>query len=202
MRAWSIAVFLFSSKSFFAKHGLEANAEGQSAALTGISEVGTFTLLSIEDVNSVLLTEVNAEYGTQRLLSKESHDLWTAAIDYEWSRAREVESSTSKNLGSLRRTTEIKGTFPYLVCDTEKGKPGESCHSTVEQHFGKDLIVSPIFLLARLSSTFLTYLLLHVVNNISHYVITSIRHAILSAHSLRWLKLRQTFWWLVQFSRR
>lgn len=164
MRAWSIVVLLLSSKSFFAKHALEANAEEQSAALTEISEVGTFTLLSIEDVNSVLLTDVNAEYGTHRLLSKESNDLWKSATDYEWSRAREVESSTSKNLWSLRRTMEVRGTFPYLVCDTEKGKPGSSCRSTVEQHFGNDLTVSPItqmgyaiFLLAHLSSLFLAF---------------------------------------------
>lgn len=201
MRAWSIAVFLFSSKSFFAKHGLEAYAKEQSAPLTEVSELGTFTLLSIDDVNSVLLTEVNAEYGTHRLLSKESHDLWTAAIDYEWSRARGVESSTSKNQGSLRRTTEIRGTFPYLVCDMEKGKSGESCRSTIEQHFGKDLIVSlltqmeyVIFFLARISSTFLSCLLHHVVGNISQFATTSIRHAILSAHSRRWPNLRQIFW--------
>lgn len=184
MRVRSIAVFLFSSKGFFAKHALETNAEEQSASLTKISEAGTFTLLSIEDVNSVLLTEVNAEYGTHRKLSKESHDLWAAAIDYEWFRAREVESSTSKNLGSLRRTTEIRGRFPYLVCDMEKGKPGESCRSTIEQHFGEDLMVSSnthgICDLSPCSSQLnISYLL---VGDISQFVITSIRHAILSAH--------------------
>ena len=190
-------VFLFSLKSFFTKHALEANAEDQSASLTEISEARTYTQLSIEDVNSVLLTEVKAEYGTHRLLSKESHDLWAAAIDYEWSRAREVESSMSKNLGSLRRATEFRGTFPYLVCDTEKGKSGERCRSTVEQHFGEDIMASWITqdgmcdlspCSCHLNVSFL------LVGNISQCVITSIRHAILSAHLLQWPKPHKIFW--------
>jgi hypothetical protein len=163
MRAWSVTIFLFSSQSLLTKDASEAKAEEQIAALPDFFEPGTLTLLSIDDVNSVLVTEVSAEYGTHRLLSNESHQLWTAAIDYEWNRAKEVESSTSKNLGSLRRMTENRGTFPYLVCDTKKGKRGESCRDTVEHHFGKDLTVSlfnlmhfATFRLGRLCSTCLT----------------------------------------------
>lgn len=162
MRAWSVTIFLFSSHSFLTKHASEAKAEEQIAALTEFFKPGTLTLLSMDDVNAVLLTEVSAEYGTHRLLSNESHQLWTAAIDYEWSRAREVESSTSKNPGSPRRMTKNRGTFPYLVCDTEKGKLGESCRHSVEDHFGKDIIVSLFtlvdcvtFRLGRLCSTLL-----------------------------------------------
>jgi hypothetical protein len=146
MRAWSIAIFLFASHSFLTKHALEATAEEQIEGLAEFSKPGTLTLLSIDDVNSVLLTEVSAEYGTHRLLSNESHQLWTAAMDYEWSRAREVESSTSKNLGSSRRMTENRGTFPYLVCDLKKGKLGARCRDTVEHHFGNDIIVSSKFI--------------------------------------------------------
>jgi hypothetical protein len=98
----------------------------------------------VDDVTSLLITEAHTEYGSHRHLKEVTNDLWNAAVDYEWARARELESSAKKNAGALRRTTAASGKSPYLVCDDEPGKSGESCHANVNQHFGSDLIVSYI----------------------------------------------------------
>lgn len=98
--------------------------------------------LSVQEVTSVLTTEAHTEYGTHRLLKEVSNELWSTSMDYEWSRARDLESAAQTNAGALRRTTATEGTFPYLVCDTEPGKSGESCRATLTSHFGTALLVS------------------------------------------------------------
>lgn len=195
MRAWRITIFLFASHTFSTKHALATKADEQIVAPTEFSKPGTLTPLSIDDVNSVLVTEVSAEYGTHRLLSNESHQLWTAAIDYEWSRARDVESSRSKDLGSRRRVAENRGTFPYLVCDLKKGKLGASCRDTVEHHFGKDIIVSLLILVNGWLSALVNPTQRFFLLDISQFVTRSIRLATSSAHALRWPRPRQILWW-------
>jgi hypothetical protein len=94
--------------------------------------------LSIDDLTSLLITE--AQYRTHRLLKEDIEKSWDRIVEHEWSRARDLER-TAQNAGALRRTVAT-ATFPYLVCDVEVGKPGESCRATVEKHFGSHLMVS------------------------------------------------------------
>jgi hypothetical protein len=135
MVAWIIVGLLLSSRCF---HGVSGIPSGESSD----PEPSTRRRLTIDDVTSVLITEVHSEYSSHRVLEKTSNVLWNAAMDHEWARAREVERAAQKGGSALRRTSEASGKFPYLVCDVEPGKSGESCRTTVEEHFGTDLRVS------------------------------------------------------------
>lgn len=133
MRTWvGVGLILLSN-------GILHAAEVTPAAASGPT---TRRHLSIEEVNSLLITEAHTEYGTHRQLNEASESSWNTAIDREWSRARELEGETRNNVGALRRATVATGTFPYLVCDTEPGKVGELCRQTIEKHFGTNIVVS------------------------------------------------------------
>lgn len=129
MRAWLGASLLFLSFQFFS---IDSN-EGEN-------DPSRRRHLSVEDVNSLLVTEANNMYGKHQKGSSDKS--WSDAVDDEWSRARELEKSAKDNVRALRRTTVANGTFPYVVCDLEPGKSGERSRATVEDHFGPHLVVS------------------------------------------------------------
>lgn len=146
MRTWLGASLLFLSFQFVSIDAKEENLEEKPTS-TPIShrqsDPSRRRHLSIEDVNSLLVTEAHNINGENRLLKEESSEkFWNAAVDDEWSRARELERSAKDSVGALRRTTVANGTSPYVVCDVEPGKSGERCRSTVEDHFGPNLVVS------------------------------------------------------------
>jgi len=143
MTAWVGAfLLLLLSDCFYRSRAIEESPVGKPFIES--ADPPTRRQLSVDDVTSLLVTEAHTEYGTHRQLKEVSDELWTAAIDYEWSRARKLENTAQKNSGALRRRTEASGTFPYLVCDIQPGKAGELCRATVEEHFGSDLLVSYI----------------------------------------------------------
>lgn len=129
MMAWVGVILLLSLCSFHGVHGI---ASGESSDPER-------TRLSFDHVKSVLVTEVHTEYG---FLEETSDILWNAAMEHEWSRAMELGSGAQKEGSALRRMSEASGAFPYLVCDVQPGKSGESCRTTVEEHFGVDIRVS------------------------------------------------------------
>ena len=139
MKAWVGVVLILSLKCCFEKCAAETSLVEKT--MNESSDL-TRRRLSIDDVTSLLITDAHTAYGSHRLKNEVSSDLWNAAVDYEWARARELESTAQKIAGALRRTTAASGTFPYLVCDEEPGKTGERCRATVEQHFGFELTVS------------------------------------------------------------
>ena len=142
MRGRSVAVAILSLGALSTEYVISTDSVHKTSKSTGSSSNQAKHQLSIDDVNKLLFTEVNTEYGKHRLLSTESHDFWTASIDYEWSRARNAEDDALKKVGALRRAEAVGGKFPYLVCDSEPGKSGESCRLSVTEHFGDEVVVS------------------------------------------------------------
>jgi hypothetical protein len=103
-------------------------------------------ILSLDQINKIMLTEITEEFGGQRRLTeKESNNLWSKAIEYEWLVAEEREEKAHPR---GRRTQdgggEAGGSSPFVVCDMHFGKTGESCKATVEVSLGIHLIVSEI----------------------------------------------------------
>jgi hypothetical protein len=97
--------------------------------------------LSLDHIKKIMLTEVNEEFGERRLTKAQSDTLWNEAVDYEWLIAQDREE---KMHHEERRTQDgiSQGSSPFVVCDMNFGKSGESCKETVESHLGAQLIVS------------------------------------------------------------
>jgi hypothetical protein len=101
-------------------------------------------ILSLDQINRIMLTEVTEEFGGQRRLTEEeSNSLWNKAMEYEWLVAEEREAIAHSN-GRRTQEGEAGGSSPFVVCDMHFGKTGESCKETVETSLGVNLIVSEI----------------------------------------------------------
>jgi hypothetical protein len=101
-------------------------------------------ILSLDQINKIMLTEVTEEFGGQRRLTEEeSNSLWNKAMEYEWLAAEEREAIVHSN-GRRTQDGELGGSSPFVVCDMHFGKTGESCKETVETSLGVHLIVSEI----------------------------------------------------------
>jgi hypothetical protein len=101
-------------------------------------------ILSLYQINKIMLTEITEEFGGQRRLTeKESKKLWSKAMEYEWLVAEERETMAHPN-GRRTQDREAGGSSPFVVCDMHFGKTGENCKETVEGYLGIHLIVSEI----------------------------------------------------------
>jgi hypothetical protein len=102
-------------------------------------------ILSLDQINKIMLTEVTEEFGGQRRLTKEeSNSLWNKAMEYEWLVAEDREAKGHPNGRRTQDDGEAGGSSPFVVCDMHFGKTGESCKDTVEVSLGVHLIVSEI----------------------------------------------------------
>jgi hypothetical protein len=99
-------------------------------------------VLSLDQINKIMLTEVKEEFGGGRRLSKkESNSLWEKTMAYEW-RAAEEREAKARQGGRRTQDGDAQGSSPFIVCDMHFGKTGESCKETVEASLGVHLIVS------------------------------------------------------------
>ena len=98
--------------------------------------------ISLDQINKIMFTEVQEEFGVRRLSHQESNDLWKAATAYEWTLAEEREEYA--HLDSRRaKKGKSKGLSPFLVCDMRFGEAGEVGKQNVVEALGSDdLIVS------------------------------------------------------------
>jgi hypothetical protein len=102
-------------------------------------------ILSLDQINKIMLTEITEEFGGQRRLTeKESNILWSKAMEYEWLVAEEREANAHDPNGRRTQDGEAGGSSPFVVCDMHFGKTGESCKETVQVSLGIHLIVSEI----------------------------------------------------------
>lgn len=101
-------------------------------------------ILSLDQINKIMLSEVAEEFGGQRRLTEEeSNRLWNKAMEYEWLVAEDREAKAHPN-GRRTQDGAEGGSSPFVVCDMHFGKTGESCKATVEASLGVHLIVSEI----------------------------------------------------------
>jgi hypothetical protein len=118
-------------------------------------------VLSLDQINKIMLTEITEEFGGQRRLTEEeSNSLWSKAMEYEWlvAEEREAKAYTSGRRAQDAQEGEAGGSSPFVVCDMHFGKTGESCKETVALSLGLHLIVSETNISHRVASVVTLYL--------------------------------------------